>query len=323
MSDYVLNGASLELYSEAAKARADLSALLRGLALLESDSGPLPSLRLNIDPWEQPIIGGNSDVQVTLGELAHGFYGTADHDLAAYFDSLSRAIPADQALDDTSVDAILRLEPESPAPGYEETLPSVQAAGTDAIMCAAMDFTLVGLLSRDLWRFDAMGFVSASKTYVFDHMAAPAHAEAIRRRRMADLHSGLTRGSFWSLRGQVFPHLLFGLDVKGQVDKFSARLMRLMFIRFAKLDSTVKAWSTSVNPKFPDGPPEIKRETVATMARYGNDRIFRGHDGTLRTFEHHLWVDKSHRIHVYLDQKGRTVEIGYVGRHLPTMEYPT
>ena len=324
MSDYVLNSASVaEPYSEAATARVHLAALLRGLALLDSDSGLLPSLRLNIDPWLQPLVQEKSVPPITLGQLAHGFYGTADHDLAAFFDSLNRSIPADHALDDLSVDAILRLAPDHPASGYEQTFASVQAAGTDAIICAAMNFTLVGLLRCDLWRFDGMGFVSGSETYLFDHVAEPRHAEAICGRRIAALRSGLTARSFWLMRERVFPHLLFGLDVQGQVDKFSTTLMPLMFKRLAELDARAKTWRKAPTDHFPEGPTEIKGETARTMKRYGEDRGFRGHDGVTRTFEDHMWVDQSHRIHVFRDVNKRSVEVGYVGRHLPTMEYPT
>ena len=84
---------------------------------------------------------------------------------------------------------------------------------SDAIICAAMNFTLVGLLRCDLWRFDRMGFVSASETYVFDHVGEPSHAEAICSRRIAGMRGELTTRSFWLLREQVFPNLLFGLDV--------------------------------------------------------------------------------------------------------------
>ena len=168
-----------------------------------------------------------------------------------------------------------------------------------------------------------MGFVSGSETYVFDHIAEPAHAEAIKLRRIESLRKGLSARSFWPLRERVFPYLLFGVDVKGQVERFSATLMPLMFTRLAELDSRAKTWRTSTNREFPDGPTKIKRETSKTMKRYGNDRSFHGHDGTAKIYEDHLWVDSSHRVHLCVDLEERTIEIGYVGRHLPTIRYPT
>jgi hypothetical protein len=168
-----------------------------------------------------------------------------------------------------------------------------------------------------------MGFVSGAETYVFDHVAGPSHAEAIYGRRIAALRSGLTARTFWLLRERVFPNLLFDLDVKGQVEKFSTTLMPLMFRRLAEIDSRAKTWRVSTTDQFPDGPTEIKPETPRTMKRYGKDRNFRGHDGVVRTFEDHMWIDRSHRIHIFRRVSERSVEIGYLGRHLPTMEDPT
>ena len=324
MCDYVLNAASVaEPYPELASARVDLAALLRGLALLDSDSDVLPSLRLNVDPWLHPLVSEEGATPITLGELAQGFYGTADHDLAEFFDSLNRSVPTDYALDDVSIDAILRLAPDSPAPGYEQTFENVLAAGIDALICAAMNFTLVGMLRGNLWRFDRMGFVSGVETYLFDHVAEPLHAEEIRGRRIAALRGQLSPRSFWSLRVKVFSNLIFGLDVGGQVEKLNTTIVPLMFKRLAELDARAKAWRESASDQFPGGTTEIKRETPRTMTRYGNDRRFRAYDGSTKTFEDHLWIDRGHRIHLFFDAKGKRVEIGYIGRHLPTMEYPT
>jgi hypothetical protein len=325
MSDYVLNSASLaELYSEEATARVQLAALLRGLALLDSNSAVLPSLRLNVDPWLQPLVQQSSAIPLTFGELAHSFYGTADHDLAAFFDSLNRSVPADHALDDVCIEAILRLVPDRPAPNYEQTFDSVLAAGTDGIICAAMNFLLIGLLRSDLWKFDGMGFVSGSETYLFDHVAEPSHAEAVWRRRIAALRAALTARSFWPLRDQVFPRLLFGLDVQRQAERFSTVLVPLMFNRLAELDSRVKTWrENTTSDRFPDGSTAITGETPQTMKRYGNHRNFRGHNGVTKTFEDHMWIDKSHRIHMIRDVATKSVEIGYIGPHLPTMSDPT
>ncbi len=209
-----------------------------------------------------------------------------------------------------SIEAILRLAPDNPAPGYEQTFRSVLTAGIDAFICAAMNFTLVGMLRDNLWGFDRMGFVSAGETYLFDHVAEPSHAEEIRGRRLAALRSELSPRSFWSLRDRVFPNLLFGLDVQGQVNKLNTTIVPLMFKRLAELDARARAWRESADDKFPDGVTEIKRETPRTMARYGNDRRFCANDGVTKTFEHHMWIDRGHRIHLLLDAGGKRVEIG-------------
>ena len=45
-------------------------------------------------------------------------------------------------------------------------------------------------------------------------------------------------------------------------------------------------------------------------------RMFRSHDGTLRLFEWHAKFGGM-RIHLVFDADSRTVEIGYIGPHLP------
>jgi len=325
VSDYVFNSASVaERYPVADTARVHLKALLGALALLDADSAQLPSLRLNIDPWAQPLV--DSVPPITLGALAHSFYGTKDRDLAAFFDSLSRMIPADEALDNVSLEAILRFVPEAPAPSLERAFAGVLAAGTDALICAVMDFTLVGLLRSDLWNFDRAGFISETAILAFDHVADVPHAQAIRQRRLAGLSDALTVRSFWRLKEMVFPNLLFGVDVENNINVFSATLMPLMFKRLSELNSRAGVWRESAAGEFPDGPTKIKPESPETMNRYGTRRNFRGYDGVIRTFEDHLRIDGLHRIHVYMhgtERNERKLEIGYIGRHLPTMTDPT
>lgn len=324
MSDYVLNGATIaEPYLELVDARTDMANLLRGLALLDVDSVELPSLRMNFDPWLKPILRDNGAASVSLGELVHGFYGTVDHDLAAFFDALNRSVPADATLTNTAIEVILRLSPDAPVLGYEETFPSVLAAGVDALICAVMNFVLIGLRRSDLWRFDTLGFSSGDDVYILDHVAGPAHAEAIRARRLARLREELKPRSFWGMRSRVFPSLLFGLDVENQLEKFNTTLLPLLFRRLVELDERSSQWRLSETANFPEGNTQINGETARTMKRYADDRRFRGYDGVMRTFEDHMWIDRTHRIHLIRNTIQKTVEVGYVGRHLPTMEYPT
>ena len=142
-------------------------------------------------------------------------------------------------------------------------------------------------------------------------------------RRLARLRDELNTRSFWRMRNQVFLSLLFGLDVENQIEKFNTTLLPLLFRRLVELDERSSNWRQSETGNFPEGSTEIRGETVRTMKRYGNDRRFRGHDGVMRTFEDHMWIDRSHRIQLIRDTIQRTVEVGYVGRHLPTMEFPT
>jgi RecB family exonuclease len=59
------------------------------------------------------------------------------------------------------------------------------------------------------------------------------------------------------------------------------------------------------------------------MKRYGTARRFRGLDGLQHTYEDHMWIDRGNRIHMIREETHRDVEVGYIGVHLPTMDYPT
>lgn len=65
-------------------------------------------------------------------------------------------------------------------------------------------------------------------------------------------------------------------------------------------------------------------EGKATMDRYGDERNFLCPDGQKRTFEWHLkGLPNAWRIHIWADSHSRKILIGYVGRHLPTINDPT
>ena len=107
------------------------------------------------------------------------------------------------------------------------------------------------------------------------------------------------------------------------MDGFDATLLPLLFKRLAALDSKVAQWKGDDRGRFPGGPPEITPETPQTMQRYGEARRFRGSDSQPKIFEEHVWVDRLFRIHLFRDFENRTMEIGYMGRHLPTIRNPT
>lgn len=324
MSEYVLNNACIATpYSDLDQAQRHLAEMLRGVAAFEANGDELPLLRLVRDPWLYPLVRDATDREYSISEVAQFMYGTSYHDVAAFFDSLARAIPSDAGLDDLTIEAVLRIMPEGPASGLEATYDSVIAAGFDGLLCAVAHLTLISLLSSPLWRHDKMGFMVGGETYSFDHIANSLHGVAISRRNTEALREELAASSFWTLRARAFPHLRFGIDVEAQIRRFSATLFRLMLKRLAELDDRAQRWQASESREFPSGPSEITPETPATMKNYGGERRYRGYDGTTRTFEEHIWIDRGNRIHLICHQESKVLEIGYIGKHLSTMKYST
>lgn len=324
MTDIVLNRASLQpLYSDVAKAAADVEQLLRGLACLDTNL----LLRAPAEPWEISLIEGAPGCG-TLGDIVDLFYrSTETYDVAAFFGELQRMSPSDTGLGEDVINPMLTCEITAPAPGLEETFPGVTAANFDAIQCALTDAVLASLNRTNIWQFDRMGFSDASlpEALSFDHVATANHGEAVAKRRRATIRRHLTSRNFWERKSDCFPNLRFGVEVKRQIQTFASELLGLAFTRLEKLDEFSR--KCGVGAILPSREQKefyhIKPESDQTMARFGADRRFRGADGRIQTFEEHIWVDRTHRIHLFIHDTEPVVEIGYMGPHLPTVNDPT
>ncbi|MGY3603253.1 MULTISPECIES: hypothetical protein [unclassified Bradyrhizobium] len=324
MGDYVLNSACLSpSYSSQAEASVHITQLLEGLAAVDDNSDRLPVLRLPSDPWGIILFkDAQSGTEVSLGELAHSLYfdvNTRDH--AAYFDQLARTIPTDQGLDEEIIEELLRLEPDKPVPNLEHTFKSVQAAGLDATLCALTGSLLLSLLRDQLWNFSRMGFLAEEIEYAFDHIANVGHSNEILARRLAVTREDLTLRNFWANKEAAFPHLIFGADVESQLKNFDSRYIPLLFRRLAELNEKSRIWSQTGH--LPTTPPAITPESKATMSQFGDNRRFSDSNGNPQTFEDHVWVESTNRVHILLHDDSRRIEIGYVGHHLPTATQPT
>ena len=148
-----------------------------------------------------------------------------------------------------------------------------------------------------------------------DNLACTEHAATICERHRALVLRNLIPIQQWERREEAFPDLLFGLDVDDSVRKsgqISAILQRLQ-----RLNDDAAAWQKIGGPT-PPWSSEVTPESSGTMndPRLRPTRMFRSHDGTSKLFEWHAKFG-SMRIHLIFDAASRTVEIGYIGPHLP------
>lgn len=325
MGDYILNRTCADpIYCELAEAQRDLTQLLTALAQCDDGRGILPAFRTHCDPWLMPLARIAADGrEYSFAEVASTLYGTPAHEVAAYFDSLARMAPADADFDDAAVERFLAIEPEGPVAGREDRYEGVRRAPHDSVMCVISSSIMASLPREPIWMFDELAFVASGTDHSFDHIAHPAHAVAIQQRWVEGVRAELTARSFWALKHRAFPHLRFGTDVERQIATFSAEVLPLAFRRLAGLDTRAANWAQSPAAAFPDGAPVITGESPQTMAEYGESRRFHGDDGAIRVFEDHLWIDSLHRIHLIRHGDTKTVEVGYIGRHLPTVRSPT
>jgi hypothetical protein len=323
MTSYVFNRASNEASNGGLHVATSLvKQFVQTLAELEVQfGGQARALKLPCLAWDLAVTQDAEGNGVSLGAIVEHFYDHGDtRELATFFDALQVYAPAEEALDEAAIDAILRLEPTGPAEGHEGMFEAVRDAGYEAMQCIVTGGTLVSL-AHPRWDFD-QGVIGCNEGIVrFDHASHTTHADAISGRILSHVRSTVTRQNFATIRAQAFPSLRWGQDVDDQIAIFPSEYLALAFSRLASLDAIAKAWASTKSAMPDQGALEFKRESKLTMDKYEENRRFRSANGPMETFETHIWIDQGNRIHFLLDHAERTIEIGYIGKHLPTWKY--
>lgn len=317
--DYYLNDSSLTPpYKDHEKGIADLITIMNCLAELDIlAEGQLPALRTNIEPWMLNF-SEVDDNTLTLGEIANSLYETDHHQVAIYFSTLALMTPADINLADEVIDTVLEMDPLEAHPKHADTFPSVKKAQVNCCFCALTSNILVSFPTTKEWDFAQSGFTFRNSSYEFDHISEKVHLKELLVRRHESSVNKLCIRDFWEQKEEVFAHLKFGLDVRKQIVRFNPKFEKLLYTRLLQINTTAKEWQSgeALQPIFTA--LEVTDESELTMQNYGTERNFHGYDGIIRTFEKHIWIDGSNRIHIFIHNKAKIIEIGYVGKHLST-----
>lgn len=320
MSEYVFNTHSNDsAETNAHEGRALVVGLLETLAELDSClPGPVRPLKLPQYPWELNVAHEADRGTITLGDVIDGFYESGEtRELAVFFDAMQCYAPADELLDDAAIEAILRLEPSGPVPGYEAVYEAICDAGLDAVQCAVVNGTLVSL-DRPRWNFSYAKVECNGTCIEIDHASRVEHVEPVCERARMRAVNTLTTRNFEVTRQVAFPSLEWGQEVTDQISIFPARYLKLAFKRLASLDDIVRNWRATGSGQPDQGNLNFRSESKLTMDNYGNERRFRSVSGEVKTYEKHVWIDKGNRIHFIVDSNNRSIEIGYIGKHLST-----
>lgn len=323
MTEYVFNPASNDGQNGGERAAATLIAtFVETLAELDARlTGPAHPLKLPCNAWDMQVSLDAAGESVTLGQVINAFYEDGQtRDLASFFDALQSCAPADDQLDDATIDSVLRLEVTAPVAGHEAVYPAICDAGLAAMQCAVTDGTLVSF-AHPRWDFDQGVVACGGDQIAIDHASRVPHVDAIVRRKLDAAREDVTRRNFETARERAFPSLLWGQDVVGQLQRFPSEFLALAFRRFAALDDIARRWRNTGIAMPDSGSLELKPESELTMQNYAEERRYRSSTGEMRTYETHVWIDSGNRIHLLLDQEARTVEIGYVGPHLRTWKH--
>lgn len=116
----------------------------------------------------------------------------------------------------------------------------------------------------------------------------------------------------------MFRHLAFGMDVEEQFKALAGDARRVTRSKLIEFDAAVREWRRegTTLPMLPG----VRSEGKATMDRFGEDRVYRNRHGEAAVYKLHVSAG-SCRIHFRVEAAEKMVEIGYVGRHLPTKKF--
>ena len=172
---------------------------------------------------------------------------------------------------------------------------------------------------RHLW-LEADGSERERSVDVFN-MSRAGHGESV--------GGELLRGEQTELRANpltladrmrdCFPHLSFGQDVDEQMFGLPVDVLKLVIGKLTVLDGAARDWrrGTTGVPVL----PKVHTESEPTMQQFGHLRRFRDAGGRIEVFVLHAMVGSRHRIHFRIMEQEKSLEIGYVGVHLPTKKF--
>ena len=204
--------------------------------------------------------------------------------------------------------------------------------GDPLVLCAITDWIAVGFPSDSAWDSDQItvsfeellpdgDFQEACET--IDNLTRQKHAPQIcdrhRQRVLQGFQDFRDGAAMWESREEAFPNLMFGPDVEGQITDLNTGHLGTVVNRLVSLDSSALAWQETGGASPPwESLVTNESTTVRNDRRLSEQRRFRSQDGTSHLFMWHARFGSGGRIHLRFDAESRTVEIGYIGSHLPT-----
>lgn len=142
--------------------------------------------------------------------------------------------------------------------------------------------------------------------------------------RIEAIRECMNHETFWSLKGYVFPSLVFADSVERNISEIKDDGFTIIKEGLEKLERASSLWN---------GNPEV--DIIVELGKFGkrysgesettrkNDKLMKmrdfdfGERGVVRC-EKHLKLSEYLRIHLYSDYNTRNICIGYAGPHLPT-----
>jgi hypothetical protein len=317
--EFVLNDACLRssTFPSAQIAALSLVDLSRGIARLVTLRVASAVMRADQVFWELLVAPDARAIDV----WRHLQRDPATREEAIFFATMSQKVPANIELADEFRQRLLLMDIKDMPDGSSSAL----------LLCLVAGHIGVSLPTEACWDQDELeisGFeldeegVEEEFTDRIDHLARAEHAGAIANRHNAAFQKGVTTDTFWAERSEAFPRLDFGLDVENQTRQLDPPSFNLVARRLAELDAACIDWLALGGAQSPYR-SKVTGESQSTMGRLAERRAFRDANNTLQVYELHARYGSVGRIHFRLKHNERRIEVGYVGRKLPTVRYKT
>ncbi len=149
-----------------------------------------------------------------------------------------------------------------------------------------------------------------------DNVSGVPHANGIVEALRGQAVQSLTLESFWENKAVCFPALRFGRDVERHIAVLGTRLFGSLIDKLVCLNQDAAQWQSGAEPIWSLF-VRSESKTVQQNEKLAKARQFRGEQGEPQTYYLHCNLG-DYRVHFRVEPKTRLVEIGYVGKHLPT-----
>lgn len=312
MREMIFNEASLAPKDwNAAAATAAIVDIAQAMTLLVTQALVAKSLRLSREITEIIIYESYS-----LYDLLVKSVGTSSaREEARFWLSLMTKYPLHSDLPEVVKDRFLGCTPTATAIGNHEGL----------MLCAIQSGIAISLPTDVAWTTDQLsvhfGEMLPDGSIVdvdenIDNIAGVAQAEIIVARNDTARFRQATAANFWENREKLFPALFFGVGVEKNIADIGDNQFSTIMGCLQDLNISAENWNK-------DNPLEWRRkvtpESDSLMAnqKLKETRYFKNRNGQSQLYEWHARFGSAGRIHLYADPTDFSVEIGYIGPHLP------
>lgn len=160
------------------------------------------------------------------------------------------------------------------------------------------------------------------------HLCRPEQVQAREKSLRERILLTVTGGDdLWKRRADLFQRLDFCDGVERQLRALSGKefYFQHVVLSLSRLDAALAGWNAG--PLQPGMDSSGESTSTLNHGTYGPMRDFRCPDDHTRRFSHHLKLFSNNWRIYYLEARdekaGARAFIGYVGAHLPTVNYPT